>query len=251
MNTDYLFSSEKSQRQARACAVLFYIKFKINNHRGWLKGVGRKGFDFMQNTKTYERLVEITSELTGIPEKSIEECGIQCVFQTPWIVKGMTNKRKQKLELLQDFVSAWNEVEFLKEETFLNSASKAGKFFCNRIGHKVEKEYLEIAFLNKRNQLIGIETTSGTIDMTPVYSREIIKCTLSYNAANIMMAHSHPSGSLKPSVQDISVTKKIYDAAKLIEVTLLDHLIVAGNEFISFREKRTYIIKGDFNILLL
>lgn len=52
-----------------------------------------------------------------------------------------------------------------------------------------------------------------------------------------MMAHSHPSGSLKPSVQDISVTKKIYDAAKLIEVTLLDHLIVAGNEFISFREK--------------
>ncbi len=189
----------------------------------------------MHSTKSNERLVQVVSKLTGIPEKTIKKYGIQSVFQTPWTVKGMTNERKQRIEMLQDFISLWNEIEYVKEETFLSDMDKAGEFFRNRIGHKIDKEYFEVAYLTVHNQVIAIETIPGTLTQAAVYPREIIKSTLAYNADRIMLAHSHPANSLKASQADLNLTAKIITAAKAIDVTVIDHFIVTEDKYLSLR----------------
>lgn len=183
-----------------------------------------------------KRLFEIISKMTGIPESTIRKYGVPFIFQTPWAVKGMTEQRKQKLEMLQDFVSIWNEVEFLKEEILLNNPENTGKYFINRIGHKKDKEYFETAYLSVSNKIIKIETLSGTISEACIYPRELIKSALAYNAQRILVAHSHPSGSLKPSAADIDVTKRIVDTSKLFGIDVLDHFIVTEKNYFSFRE---------------
>lgn len=188
----------------------------------------------MHAAKTKERLITVIAELTGIPEKTIQRYGILNVFQTPWTVKGMSLERKERIDALQDFVSLWNELTYVQEETFLDSSQKAGEFFKNRLGHKRDKEYFEIAYVNVQNRVVAIETHEGTLSYCLVYPREIIKNILAYNAAGIFLAHCHPSGSSKPSNNDIEVTNRIKAATKTIETRVYDHIIVTDKDYFSF-----------------
>lgn len=79
----------------------------------------------------------------------------------------------------------------------------------------------------------------GTLDQAMVHPREILKCSILSNAANIIMMHNHPSGSLKPSKQDAMVTDQMIQACDILGIGVIDHVIVAGEnkEFFSFREK--------------
>ncbi len=186
--------------------------------------------------KANERLIQIISKMTSIPISIIKKYGVDFIFNTPGAVKGMTEERKKRIVMLQDFVSIWNEVEFLKEEILLGESSQTGQFFINRIGHKKDKEYFEVAFLSSSNKIIEIETLTGSISNCAVPVREIIKSALAYNAKSLMLSHSHPGGSLKATYADISVTKTIVDAAKLFDITVLDHIIATENNYFSFRE---------------
>lgn len=186
--------------------------------------------------KTNERLVQIVSKMTGIPVSSIKRYGVKFIFNTPWAVKGMTVERKQKIDMLQDFVSIWKEVEFLKEEILLEESNKTGQFFINRIGHKKDKEYFEVAYLSNTHKIIEIETLTGSISECAVPVREIIKSALAYNAKSLMLSHSHPGGSLRATQADISVTNSIVNAAKLFNITVLDHIIATEKNYFSLRE---------------
>ena len=186
--------------------------------------------------KANERLIQIISKMTSIPISIIKKYGVDFIFNTPWAVKGMTEERKKRIVMLQDFVSIWNEVEFLKEEILLGESSQTGQFFINRIGHKKDKEYFEVAFLSSSNKIIEIETLTGSISNCAVPVREIIKSALAYNAKSLMLSHSHPGGSLRATQADISVTNSIVNAAKLFNITVLDHIIATENNYFSFRE---------------
>ena len=186
--------------------------------------------------KANERLIQIISKMTSIPISIIKKYGVDFIFNTPWAVKGMTEERKKRIVMLQDFVSIWNEVEFLKEEILLGESSQTGQFFINRIGHKKDKEYFEVAFLSSSNKIIEIETLTGSISNCAVPVREIIKSALAYNAKSLMLSHSHPGGSLRATQADISVTNSIVNAAKLFNITVLDHIIATEKNYFSLRE---------------
>jgi DNA repair protein RadC len=93
-------------------------------------------------------------------------------------------------------------------------------------------------FLDVRNRLIHAEETSrGTLTQATVYPREIVRQALSLNAAALIVAHNHPSGSVQPSAADRRLTRILCDALALIDVKLLDHFIVASNTTFSFAER--------------
>ena len=99
-----------------------------------------------------------------------------------------------------------------------------------------KKEYLKLLYLNNKHYLIkDIMLQEGTINHAPIYPREIIKKALDIGATSFILIHNHPSGDQTPSDQDILITSKLATAAKLFDITLLDHLIISKNGITSFK----------------
>jgi len=100
------------------------------------------------------------------------------------------------------------------------------------------KEHLQLTLLNTRNKIIGISTVSiGTLNTNLVHPREVFKEAISHSAASVILAHNHPSGDLEPSEDDLSITKRLTEAGKILGIEVLDHIIVTKNGFFSFKEK--------------
>lgn len=103
------------------------------------------------------------------------------------------------------------------------------------MAHKQIEEF-RILFLNRRNEIIRDEVQQrGTVDHTPVYTREVIKRALELGASNIILMHNHPSGDHTPSKGDISITKQVIDAAKAVGISVHDHIIISQRGHYSFR----------------
>ena len=99
-----------------------------------------------------------------------------------------------------------------------------------------DREQFRILFLDKKNQLIADEVQQeGTVDHTPVYTREVIKRALELAATAIILVHNHPSGDPTPSLADIDMTKKIVQAGEKLGVLVHDHIIVGRKGHVSFR----------------
>ena len=97
-------------------------------------------------------------------------------------------------------------------------------------------EEFHVIFLDKQNQIIADEIMGrGTVDHTPVYTREVLKRALALNATALIIAHNHPSGDPSPSKADIEMTIKLRDQARGFNILLHDHLIVARGEVLSFK----------------
>jgi len=102
----------------------------------------------------------------------------------------------------------------------------------------LEKEQLRVLHLNVKNQVTGQEIISeGTINTTPVYPREVFRNALKANAVRIILLHNHPSGDPSISKEDIAITKKIYEAGKLVGIDVLDHVIIGDGKFESVLAK--------------
>ncbi|HEY9271197.1 JAB domain-containing protein, partial [Achromobacter sp.] len=77
----------------------------------------------------------------------------------------------------------------------------------------------------------------GTLSETSVYPREVVKAAIRHNAHSILIAHNHPSGSSQPSRADVEVTRRLKEAVALVNVTLVDHVIVAAGSGLSMAQK--------------
>lgn len=95
-----------------------------------------------------------------------------------------------------------------------------------------------VMFLDARHQLIEMqEMFRGTIDGATVYPREVVKTALALNAAAVILAHNHPSGVADASEADRGITEKLRKALALVEIRVLDHVVVAGKQTMSFAER--------------
>ena len=101
-----------------------------------------------------------------------------------------------------------------------------------------EYEVFLVIFLDAQNRVLAIEEMfRGTLTQTSVYPREIVKRSLARNAGGVIFCHNHPSGAPEPSAADRSLTRALGEALALIDVRVVDHIIVAGNQFVSFAER--------------
>ena len=100
------------------------------------------------------------------------------------------------------------------------------------------KEYFKVLFLNQANQVLGYTLISeGGITETSVDVRIILQAALLTNSVALVLAHNHPSGNLKPSRQDMEITKQVKNAAQLMRITVLDHLILTDEGYYSFADE--------------
>lgn len=103
--------------------------------------------------------------------------------------------------------------------------------------HHVQ-ERLGVAFLDSRNRLIGErEVFVGTLSSAVVSTRDVIRLALEQHAAGIIVYHNHPSGDPSASEDDHAFTSKLRAAAALVDVNLVDHIIVGGMRYLSFRQR--------------
>ena len=103
----------------------------------------------------------------------------------------------------------------------------------------LEHELLLVVYLNIKHQVIDAEPLfRGGLGHSPVPIREVVKAALAHNAAAVIVAHNHPSGCDEPSSHDLELTRTLKAALFTCEMTLLDHLLIAGPSVVSFAERR-------------
>ena len=101
-----------------------------------------------------------------------------------------------------------------------------------------KKEHFVIFFLDARNQVIKKEIISvGSLNANLVHPREVFEPAVRNIAAQIVLAHNHPSGDPEPSEDDLEITKRLVDAGKLLGIEVIDHIIVVKNDYFSFKDK--------------
>ncbi|OGB00765.1 MAG: DNA repair protein [Burkholderiales bacterium RIFCSPHIGHO2_12_FULL_69_20] len=101
----------------------------------------------------------------------------------------------------------------------------------------LEHEVFCVLFLDTQHRIIALQQMfRGTVTQTTVYPREVVKAALGCNAAAVLLAHNHPSGSVEPSRADEFLTQTLKAALALVDVRVLDHLVVAGADVSSMAE---------------
>lgn len=99
------------------------------------------------------------------------------------------------------------------------------------------KEYFYTMFLNRANEVIGVNKISeGGVGGTVVDPSIIFQAAVLVNAIGLILCHNHPSSSLKPSDADINLTKKLKEGGKLLDIDVMDHLILSADNFYSFTD---------------
>lgn len=124
-----------------------------------------------------------------------------------------------------------------RDKPVLDSSTKAGEYMISLfVGAKYEKFY--VLCLDSQNRVNHCALVhEGTINEAPVYPRLIVETALSHKANSVIISHNHPGGSCKPSEADILCTKKIKSALEAISISVLDHIIVAGEKYISLAQE--------------
>lgn len=102
----------------------------------------------------------------------------------------------------------------------------------------VKKEIFMILLLNSANQVFReVKISEGILNASIVHPREVFRIAITESAASIILMHNHPSGNLTPSKEDINITKQMIEAGKILNISVLDHIIIAGERFLSFAKE--------------
>ncbi|PKF76162.1 RadC family protein [Chryseobacterium sp. PMSZPI] len=124
----------------------------------------------------------------------------------------------------------------IPERSIIGNSHDAYLILKNQLSDLRTEEFWAI-FLNNSNKVIHIsQLTQGGISQSIVDVRILFKMALDHFSTGIIIAHNHPSGSLKPSREDLNITQKIKEAGKTLSIQLLDHIIITQESYISFSD---------------
>jgi len=123
----------------------------------------------------------------------------------------------------------------LRARTLLTSHEAVRRYLRARLA-ALPREVFHVLFLDKKNQLIADEQMGqGSVDQAPVYPREVVRRALELSASALVLAHNHPSGDPAPSRADIDMTKWVVEAARVLQIAVHDHMVVAGDQVVSLK----------------
>ena len=159
------------------------------------------------------------------------------------VIDGLGNNSIAFLKLIGDLPSIIYKDELKnkklidKETLKISNKDILLKYLRNKIGYEeIEKFY--VIYLSSSNEVIEFEENStGTLDRSSVYPREIYKRVISLNAKSIILAHNHPSDNITPSKSDIELTNEIAKGLKNFGALLIEHIIITKNSYFSFLEE--------------
>ena len=118
-----------------------------------------------------------------------------------------------------------------------NNARQVARHLQGLLGGKRRETFVAL-YLTRKNVLIDSEILfEGTVNQSAVFPREVARSALLKDASSVICGHNHPSGNVNPSNDDIDITKKLKKGLALLDITLLDHVIVGGDEWYSFSDQ--------------
>lgn len=125
----------------------------------------------------------------------------------------------------------------LRERTVLADPAAVKEYLQLQLGQR-SQEVFAVLFLDAQNKLLTLqEMFQGTLTQTSVYPREVVVAALHHQAAAVVLAHNHPSGSVQPSRADEALTQTLKAALALVDVRVLDHIIVGSGQALSMAEQ--------------
>lgn len=213
-------------------------KYKIGGFGGWLDYEVLEFALFYANPRRdtkpiAKELLSRFKTLNGVLDAEIEELKK---------LKGISEHTALFIHFLKDMAVCYLEKRLYNKD-LISSPEVVYDYLKTSLKGTCDEEFNAL-FLNNRNHLLAVETIyKGTVNKSVVYPRKIVERALYNHATGIIIAHNHPGGSLNPSEEDCRVTKAIREALKTIDVTLLDHIIIGGNGYFSFRENDFQEIK--------
>ena len=120
----------------------------------------------------------------------------------------------------------------------LNSTDRTGAYFMELLAGE-KKELLYQVCLDGKGKLLSCRCISkGSVGASPVYVRQVVENALYAGASGIILAHNHPSGVALPSAEDRMVTRQVMEALEPLGIRLIDHIVVADNDFVSMAESK-------------
>ena len=185
---------------------------------------------------------------TGLPGKNALQMG-QELISTFGGVSGLLNTPAEALKKIKGLGPAKRAeivavlelarralASQLQEKTIFRNPQAIRDYLQLQLGSR-EHEIFAVLFLDASHRLIVLEEMfRGTLTQTSVYPREVVVRALALNAANVVLAHNHPSGSAQASRADEAITQTLKAALALIDVRVLDHFIVTRSEAVSMAE---------------
>ena len=139
------------------------------------------------------------------------------------------------IKLIKEVAERYLEKKLINKDAINNS-----KDLFNYLNHNLRdksRECFKIVFLDAKNKVVGTQTLfEGTLTSSSVYPREVVMAALENRAAALIFAHNHPSGDPTPSSEDISVTKRLVFACKLLGITVHEHIVIGDNKYFSFAD---------------
>jgi DNA repair protein RadC len=173
-------------------------------------------------------LMKRFESLNGVLDASQEELQV---------IKGLGPSSAILIRLIKELFAAYL-AERMEGKDVLSSPGAVQEFVRVKLAGLPHEAFMVI-YLNVKNRVIDHEILQeGTVDRAIVYPREIIKAALTHKAAGLILSHNHPSGEPDPSQEDRHLTRSVIEAARTVEIKVLDHLIVGKNGYFSFQENR-------------
>lgn len=118
----------------------------------------------------------------------------------------------------------------------INSPTSVVDFFKDQLRHLNRERFL-VVFLNTKHMITSYETISvGTLNASIVHPREVFNRAIKRSAASIVLVHNHPSGNPSPSREDKAITSRLREVGELVGIKVLDHIIIADDQYFSFKE---------------
>ena len=179
--------------------------------------------------------VELARQLLASVDNNMQELGrmsIDMMKETKGIGSARAIILKAALEL-----GSRQKATVIDERVAITGSRVAYEMLAPLVG-KLEHEEFWILILNRANKVIKSEKISqGGLTGTVIDTRIILKHAIEKRATSLIICHNHPSGNRKPSEADISITRKIKEAAKIMDIKLIDHIIVTENSYFSFADE--------------
>jgi len=199
----------------------------------------------IQNNKEACNMVELLSVVIGGP-RSVE-VSTALLSQYKWALPSLTAQelrsvrgigQKAACRILAAIELGRRLTGKLEDRPSISSPSAAASLLTPLLAGK-EQECLYVVLLDSRNRVIGepLMIYHGSINTSLVRTAEVVRPAVRANASGMLLCHNHPSGDPSPSPEDVSVTRSIVQAAKLMDVACVDHLILGQGTFVSLRER--------------
>ncbi len=123
------------------------------------------------------------------------------------------------------------------ESLTISSPADAAGLVIEEMRHYL-REHFRVLLLDTKNKVLGMEEISiGSLNTSLVHPREVFRPAIRKACASVILIHNHPSGDPTPSSEDIAVTRRLYEAGRLLGIEVLDHVVIGDGRFVSFREK--------------